>query len=71
MIVATRRSSNNASEAKYKMPRSVKIKLSHSKQKKKIEVCEEFIIKVPNSTIEALMMNTMNNNTPRVDAITD
>ena len=71
MIVATRRSSKNASEAKYKIPRSVKIKISHSKQNKKIKVCEEFSIKVPNSTIEALMMNKMNNNTPWVDAITD
>ena len=69
-IVATRSSRNNASEAKSKIARTLKTKLTHNKYKKKINFCEKFFIKVPTSTREALMMGRMNNNTILYDDIT-
>ena len=64
MSVVTRRSSNNALEAKSNMPRALKAKLSRNQRNNKTNDREKFCIKVPNSTREALMMDIMNNNTP-------
>ena len=49
-IVTTRRSRNNESEAKYKMLRALKNKISRNQHNKKTKFCEKFGIKVPNST---------------------
>ena len=69
MSVVTRRSSNNALEAKSNMPRALKAKLSRNQRNNKTNDREKFCIKVPNSTREVLMMDIMNNNTPWWGAI--
>ena len=63
MILATERARNNASEAKSNIKRVLNIKLPCNKRNNKIKVLEKFGIKVPNSTIEAIMMDIMNDNT--------
>ena len=69
-IVATRRARKNSSEEKSKTPKALKTKISRNKCNKKIKFCEKFGIKITKITIEALMMDIMNNNTIWVDAIT-
>ena len=60
----------NVSEAKSKVPRAIKTKLSLNQLNNNIKFSEKFGINVPNSTIEVLTMNRNNNNTLWVDAIT-
>ena len=68
--MATVRARKNVSEAKSKIPRALKTKLSRYQLNKKVKVRETFHIKVTNSTREALIMDRMENNTFLVDAIT-
>ena len=67
--MATRRSKQNASEEKSKMPKALSTKLCHIQGNNKIKFCEKIGIEAHISAIEALLMYIMNNNTPRVDAI--
>ena len=62
-IVETRIDKKHAEYSKYNILGGIKAKLLHKKGNKKINVHENFCISVPNSSIEALIMDNTNNNT--------